>query len=308
MEKCPSNIGTQQPDNSGTRSRQPLIPDTAEVVSCATSRSVLIRVNPWPRLLIHGSVRGLCHTSLAHPQIDLLSFASSRLGDFALKTSPRHAASDTPHHLSFRLIPADGGCVMHNLKIRAHQCQFVALDFEFLLLSGVFPSLSPQPLPLGPPESMCERPQLTFTQGLGDLGYKSVTRPGELCHAVQSRVTLSEGGLCHTGIAHQQINLLSFAPWRLCVENLSTPTLPPTQPHHISFRLFPADGGCVMRDLKIRVHQCQSVAPPSHSWFCLALFRRFAISPRPSAALPALTSPPPRVRLVLSHGTLRSPV
>ena len=49
MRKCAANIKTQPPGNSDNRSRQSSLPNPAEVVSCATSRSVFSRLNPTSR-------------------------------------------------------------------------------------------------------------------------------------------------------------------------------------------------------------------------------------------------------------------
>ena len=205
MNNCPSRIKTQPPDKSRTGSRQPLIPNPAEVVSCATS----IRRN-----------------------------------------QSRQEIGRT---------------------------------------------------------SMCERPQLAFPQGLGDLGHKSVTRPRELCHAVRSRVTRSQGGLYHTGIAHQQIDLLSFASSRLGDFALETSPRHRGFRHHLAIRSSrqtlcqaTAETSSLVFQLKICILQFAicNVPPPDPS-----------LSPQPlPLSLSELTSPHPRVRLVLSHGTLRSPV
>ena len=94
-----------------------------------------------------------------------------------------------------------------------------------------------------------------------------------------SFLVLSEG--CVTPVvasANQSSQLCVLAPWRLCVENPSTPTPRPTHSTTDPFPSLQRTEGCVMRT----PHPCSSVSirgQTSPSRFCQARLRRLALSP-----------------------------
>ncbi|MDB5344730.1 MAG: hypothetical protein JWP89_3107 [Schlesneria sp.] len=101
------------------------------------------------------ATRELCHARPQHPCSSVaptshswFSFASSRLGDFALKTYPRQRRlRHTPTTYPFPLFQPT-----EVVSCAISKSVFISVDpwpdFSFLVLSDDFTSLSPQPLPL----------------------------------------------------------------------------------------------------------------------------------------------------------------
>jgi hypothetical protein len=141
-------------------------------------------------------------------------------------------------------------------------------DSNMHLPEVAIPSLSPQPLPLSRSASCVMYCLNSHSPSRQEIRRKS------MCERPQLKITQG-----HADLGYGNPEVVSYAPRenpisRLCHATAETSFV-------FQFEVF---------NLQLAICNIPHTGP------------------RPSASLPALTSPHPRVRLVLSHGTLRSPV